>query len=163
MIRPVAIAFTLISAATLFSTGCSDEGDEPQGELPGPTTTQSPNGVTPCGSHPDNQPNSCAAGQYCADEIFSECVNGCLSNSNCADDQICVKDVGVEAGSCQAAPTSTSCTDVCSKMQACIPSTTQAQCDQFCNGANEACKSCVVGENCPSLIDGTACTSECGF
>lgn len=45
--------------------------------------------------------NYCQPGQYCDDPTFSECVDGCLSNENCAEDQRCVKADGTQIGACQ--------------------------------------------------------------
>lgn len=118
------------------------------------------NGVTPCGNFPDSQPKSCQAGQYCADEIISDCQNGCLSNTNCASDQTCEKSAGEDVGTCQAVQGSTECAPVCAKLQACDPSITQAMCDQFCAGTNEACKTCVVNANCTNP---DACANDCDF
>ena len=50
--------------------------------------------MTPCGNFPDFEPKSCQAGQYCSDEGFSECTNGCLSETNCTSSQVCVKAPG---------------------------------------------------------------------
>lgn len=145
-----------VAAFLVLPAACVSESDD-DGD---PDTSQ--NGQTPCGSFPDDQPKTCQAGQYCADEIFSECVNGCLSNTNCASDQVCDKPAGLDVGTCQGEGTTVSCADVCAKLQACDPSITQAQCDQFCAGTNETCKSCVVGANCPALNEGTTCMAECG-
>jgi len=118
------------------------------------------NGITACGNFPDQQPKSCQAGQYCADEGFSECLNGCLSNVNCTSDQSCIKEAGQNVGTCQTVQGSVPCDTVCSKLKACAPATTDEMCDQFCAGTNDACKTCVANANC---TDADACTAECGL
>jgi hypothetical protein len=127
----------------------SDDGGIPTG-----------NGVTPCGNFPDEMPKSCQAGQYCVDEILSDCSNGCLSDTNCTDDQLCVKESGEDVGSCQTEGTATTCEAVCEKLQACDPSVTDTQCNQFCSGVNDACRACVVEANCG---DDEACLTECSM
>ncbi|MEC9442972.1 MAG: hypothetical protein VYE40_17900 [Myxococcota bacterium] len=61
-------------------------------------------GYTQCGDFlaDPGQKNYCQPGQYCEDPTFSECIEGCLSNENCADDQRCVKSDGQNVGTCQA-------------------------------------------------------------
>lgn len=148
------------SAATLLAAAvacASDEGDDDDDDDDSSTA----NGITPCGNFPDG-PKSCQAGQYCADEGFSECQNGCLSQTNCTSAQTCQKAPAEDVGSCQGSTPTVTCADVCAKLQACDPSVTQAECDQFCAGTNDVCKSCLVGENCPALLEGTACMAECG-
>ena len=61
-------------------------------------------GYTECGDFlaPHGDMNMCQPGQYCEDPTFSDCVEGCLSNVNCAEDQRCVKADGTNIGTCQA-------------------------------------------------------------
>lgn len=60
-------------------------------------------GYTACGdffaSH--GAQNQCQPGQYCADDTFSKCAQGCLSDVNCAGNQVCAKDPGMQVGICQ--------------------------------------------------------------
>lgn len=42
----------------------------------------------------------CQPGQYCADQTFSDCVNGCLSDVNCASNQYCEVDRRTGEGIC---------------------------------------------------------------
>ena len=60
-------------------------------------------GYTACGdffaSH--GAQNQCQPGQYCADDTFSSCAQGCLSDVNCAGNQVCAKDPGMQVGICQ--------------------------------------------------------------
>jgi hypothetical protein len=57
-------------------------------------------GVTPCGTS-FGQAISCQPGQFCADQRISSCELGCLSDFNCADSQLCIKQDGEDIGSCQ--------------------------------------------------------------
>ncbi len=147
--------------AFLFLTlagGCSDGSGSSSG--PSGSTTVGQTGVTACGSVA-GQPSSCQAGQYCADETFSRCVNGCLSNANCASDQECKKAGGENDGTCQnktsAPPTGVDCAAFCDKATACgVTSTTS--CDQVCKAVSSACRACVVDANCN---DPNACSTEC--
>jgi len=154
----IALATCLALAAAVVACGPTDDGDSDGSSS---SSSGSANGVTPCGAF-DGSPKSCPAGQYCADETLSICENGCLSNTNCADDQLCQKDPGYDVGTCQNTGSAVSCADLCAKLQACDPAITQAQCDQACAGLNDTCKSCIVGANCTELNDGTACYAECG-
>ncbi len=52
-------------------------------------------GITDCSSV------KCQAGQYCDDPRFAMCLSGCLSDVNCACNQVCVKTAGDAAGTCQ--------------------------------------------------------------
>jgi len=60
----------LLTLTLLAAAGCSN--------------TNSNNGETACGEF-----TTCTAGRYCIDEVFGFCETGCLSNENCADDQVC--------------------------------------------------------------------------
>lgn len=71
----------------------------------GPLLGNSPEqGYTECGDFlaDPGEDILCPPGRYCEDPTFSECVDGCLSNENCAEDQRCVKADGKQIGSCQA-------------------------------------------------------------
>lgn len=120
----------------------------------------SANGVTPCGDFPDFEPKSCQAGQYCADEKISDCQPGCLSNTNCADNQVCEKAAGADVGTCQNVTSPVGCEAFCEKLLACDPSGTQAECDQVCAMVNDACKQCILDNNCTGIMDG-ACDVAC--
>jgi hypothetical protein len=117
------------------------------------TSSGGSNGTTPCGAV-DGSPKQCIAGQYCKDETLSICDNGCLSNSNCASDQQCMKDSGANVGSCQGTATK-DCATFITKCQACQggSSCTQA----FCDAASAECITCVNNSNC-----GQGCDSACG-
>lgn len=60
-------------------------------------------GFTACGNFMADRgtQNTCQPGQYCADDTFSTCSAGCLSDTNCASNQACVKDAGLQVGVCQ--------------------------------------------------------------
>lgn len=69
--------FTLpaVALATLLLVAC------------GTTTSPTPEaGFTRCGGV------TCQPGQYCLNETFDNCTDGCLSNINCAADQVCDTD-----------------------------------------------------------------------
>jgi hypothetical protein len=119
------------------------------------------NGVTSCGNFPDMIAKSCQAGQYCDDEGFSKCLNGCLSDTNCASNQTCEKASATKVGNCinKTTPTATSCTDLCKKAIGCKAQTTQPMCEAACLGLTEACKACVISKPCNAPDD--ACDAEC--
>ncbi len=160
----------VLGLSLLFPVACSgddggggtatDSGAESDGGSDGSAGTggEGGNGVTPCGMFGDQAVN-CQAGQYCSDEVLNICENGCLSNTNCADEQTCEKAAGEDVGSCQMPMEGIDCADVCSKLQACDPSTTQEMCDQFCAGTNQECQQCVLDDNCPILN----CDAQCGL
>lgn len=60
-------------------------------------------GFTPCGDFlaPPGERVICNPNQYCSDATFSECTTGCLSEYNCTENQVCVKEDGADVGSCQ--------------------------------------------------------------
>lgn len=82
----------------LLTTGCGELMDE---------TFQHEDrhlapGFTPCGDFVASfgERNVCNPNQYCADQTFSTCLMGCLSEYNCTDNQQCVKDEGADVGTC---------------------------------------------------------------
>lgn len=142
------------------TTNPGGAGTNGTGATGGFGNTSSQTGLTPCGNFPDQQAKFCQAGQYCADMTFSECVNGCLNNANCASDQTCIKAAGENAGTCQNNPGNTSCEDVCDRVLACDPSTPRQFCAEQCVGFNEECKTCLVDVNC---IEADTCWDACGI
>jgi hypothetical protein len=130
------VVFPTILGIALFACASSKPSDS------GGTGTGR-TGVTTCGGV------QCQAGQYC--ENIS-CVNGCLSDNNCAGNQACVKSATSSStvGSCMNAmtTTNTSCTDLCKKAIACGVTQTQTQCENACIGLSEACKSCTIMLGC---------------
>jgi hypothetical protein len=116
------------------------------------------NGVTPCGNFPDQVAKSCIAGQYCEDEIFSKCANGCLSDTNCTSEQTCAKSA-TNVGSCQAKVAGKDCPAFVTKCKACEPTATDAKCQQLCDGVSTECVNCVKDANCTD----TKCNALCGM
>lgn len=183
MNRKLAAGIGILGLALGLTLGCSDDdggGEGGDGGTGGGTAgsgggtagsgggtagsggSTSANGVTPCGNFPDLIAKTCQAGQYCADEGFSECKVGCLSNTNCADNQTCEKAAGADVGACQNVTSGVSCADFCAKITVCDSSITMAQCNEVCPGFNDTCKKCVVDGNCPAIIEGS-CDAACGF
>jgi|SRR5690606_2576703 len=169
-INRLGILFCVMCLALVF-VACGDDDDNgtqdmtSNADMTGGDTTQDMTtnpgtGTTECG-----QFATCQAGQYCEDPILATCTNGCLNNDNCASDQTCVKNAGENVGTCQNNMTNmgASAEEVCSKLMACEPTTTQAMCDQFYAGTNATCHDCVANENCPALNFDNACATECGF
>lgn len=152
------------------STG--DDDDDSTSSSGGATSSggSSANGVTACGNNL-REDVKCQAGQYCEDQTLSICTDGCLSNTNCADDQECIKADGENKGSCQkkvgggSSSSSSSSSGgggatqdaFCEKAQACDTSITDAQCAQLYAATNDACHECVVDSNC-----GAGCDTVCG-
>lgn len=58
-------------------------------------------GFTYCGEGAEQI--SCHPGQYCSSPRYGYCTKGCLSDLNCGDEQLCVKEDGHDEGSCQRA------------------------------------------------------------
>ena len=69
-----------------------------------PRRASSPHsGYTPCGDFlaDHGTQNRCQPGQFCSDATFSSCSLGCLSDTNCSSDQVCLKDSVNQVGVCQ--------------------------------------------------------------
>lgn len=56
-------------------------------------------GYTECGDFLGGA--TCSPGQYCSDPGFSECALGCLSDVNCASNQMCFKAGSAQVGVCE--------------------------------------------------------------
>lgn len=155
----------------LLIAGCGGTGDR------GTSSPRSPGQqTTNCGGV------SCQAGQYCADDRFGRCENGCLSDGNCADNQFCDKTQHPDpfddnVGSCEneeatrMMPPSTDelarCKQACTILTGCsaISAADAVECNNGCTTASEAQRKAVadcVGEwDCGGGIP--ACTNiECG-
>ncbi len=135
-------------------------------------------GFTACGAFPDDVPKTCNPGQYCADEIFSECSLGCLGDYNCESGSTCRKEAGEDVGTCDGSqplpdggtPTGNAlqaCLDACSTLTACgaIDVGEGAQCNSDCDGLSDgqrqAVADCVGDWDCSGNIP--ACLGlECG-
>jgi len=133
-------------------------------------------GFTACGDFPDQEPKTCNPGQYCEDEIFSECALGCLGNYNCEEGSECRKAPGEDVGVCDGAapapdggtpsspdggPTGNAleaCLNACSILTGCgaIDVGEGAQCNSDCNGLSDgqrqAVADCVGDWNCSGDI-----------
>lgn len=86
-----------LGAVMILGSGCLVLGDDILND-------EKEQGFTECGDFLADLGDNiyCQPGQYCDDPTFSECLEGCLSNENCAEDQRCVKADGDQVGSCQA-------------------------------------------------------------
>ncbi|MGQ0508399.1 MAG: hypothetical protein ACT4TC_24125 [Myxococcaceae bacterium] len=96
-------------------------------------------GLSVCGNFGD----ICQPGQYCSDPRFSRCTNGCLSDVHCGCGQRCIKDQGVDQGSCQAveAPKSTSTEPASAELKRCEAACDRAQeCRYYSVGDVVQCK-----------------------
>lgn len=60
-------------------------------------------GYTLCGTSSDSRKTVvCHPSQYCDSDYWGTCSMGCLSEYNCTDTQICIKEEGENIGTCQA-------------------------------------------------------------
>lgn len=59
-------------------------------------------GYTACGD-PDSPSRFaiCHPSQYCSSDYFGQCSGGCLSEHNCTELQVCIKEAGENVGTCQ--------------------------------------------------------------
>jgi hypothetical protein len=104
-------------------------------------------GSTTCGVQ------NCAAGQHCQTLV---CVNGCLTDDNCASNQTCADiDDMTHIGTCRNQAAAKDCDAFCEKSEACGDPDT-AQCQQQCEGFSAECVSCVNDSNC-----GQGCEAAC--
>lgn len=125
-------------------------------------TPDGANGTTPCA--PPGLDTVCQAGQYCEDAVLAMCTNGCLSNENCTSEQTCIKEPGMDVGSCQNMLDDVSQADFCEKMLTCdVAGEISAEyCGLIYAGTNSTCHHCVIDGNCGDLNAG-ACDSSCGL
>jgi len=165
------LPFSLALLALSFAPACSDDGgdggaDGTSGDGDGDGDGGG-DGVTDC-TPPGLDEVLCQAGQYCADQVLGLCENGCLSNTNCASDQECIKEDGEDVGTCQNTDTTTTgaegptLEEFCDKALACDPSGTMAECEMIYNGTIAECHQCFVDSNCGDIVDGV-CDEACGF
>ncbi len=87
----LAAALAVVSAGLLSGCFFLDE--------PGAGRGSDVRGYTDCGTFFGGE--TCQPGQYCVDPSWSECANGCLSDVNCASNQMCFKDSGRQVGVCE--------------------------------------------------------------
>ncbi len=157
----------VLLALTLGACGSGDGGEDRQG-------------FTACGDFPGSKPKTCNPGQYCSDEIFSECSSGCLGDYNCEEGSVCRKEPGENEGICEGAGPGPqpdggvtpgnalqACLDACSILTGCgaIDVGEGAQCNSDCNGLSDgqrqAVADCVGDWDCSGEIP--ACLGlECG-
>lgn len=175
--KQINVLTTLMLALGLAACG----GEErPSGTNPGPNPGTNPNpggeprGFTSCGSV------TCQPGQYCYDEILLDCRNGCLSDLNCTDNQVCDKG-SADEGVCQnvstpnpgpgpgPAPTDeiARCKTGCEEAQACglFDVATTVECTAACGVLSDpqakALADCVENQGCGSGLPGCY-NLECG-
>lgn len=93
------------TALLVFSVAIAGCGElvDPIGPGGGDDDRRLAQGFTPCGDFlaPPGEKVICHPNQYCADATFSDCATGCLSEYNCTENQICVKEPGEDVGSCE--------------------------------------------------------------
>lgn len=135
----------LVAACSfLFACGSDDSGDDDGGN-------EAQAGFTECGDL------TCQPGQHCSNLL---CLDGCLSNVNCAADQTCTDiDSASKLGTCQndeGPGPGKDCDTFCEKSGACNGPTGE-QCQQVCDAASSECVACVNDSNC-----GQGCESVCG-
>lgn len=141
-----------ILALFALATACGDEA--------------SSDATTSCGNE------TCQAGAYCADPVFSDCRVGCISNTNCASGETCHREQGESVGSCVAQQIPSIDTDTddleadsaafCARVSGCqvpLPLT----CGEIFAATNTACHQCVAGANCGDIFDAGSCDAACGF
>ncbi len=58
-------------------------------------------GRTECGTF-GTETQYCEASTYCSDFTLNICSDGCTSDNNCASNQECIKESGINVGTCQA-------------------------------------------------------------
>jgi hypothetical protein len=153
--RATAAACVLLLALCL--TGCGDDGSDP-GDSGGGSGSGGASGSgaagagdTPCGV------SRCEAGQHCNNGL---CVDGCLSDSNCASNQRCedIDDLS-HIGTCRNVATAPAkdCQTFCAKAAACMDPEA-ALCEQKCAGLSSECVACVNDSNC-----GAGCDAVCAL
>ncbi len=159
MIRGVCfLGFVSITLAACSGAGADDgsDGSSSSGAATSSAGTSSAGtssssggstGTTTCGAQ------QCEAGQHCENLL---CVNGCLTDSNCASNQTC-QDINADTsiGTCKnnATTPTKDCNALCEKAQAC-QDPNAAQCMQLCTAASAECVQCLINSNCGEGCDG---------
>jgi hypothetical protein len=90
-VKIIGLSVALWFAALVTGMACSEDGENGSCDA-------EEKGFTTCGLGSVK----CQPGQYCDD--FQQCQNGCLSDVNCACNQVCSKPAGVNEGTCVAEP-----------------------------------------------------------
>jgi len=151
------VAFGLMAVAACGGDGDDNgdgNGDGDTGGEGGGDGDSGRSGTTSCGIQ------NCESGQHCYNMV---CVDGCLSDNNCASNQACEDaDPDTHIGTCRTKTTQASkdCEAFCSKAQACFlegNDVNPANCMQTCKAASASCVACVNDSNC-----GQGCDSACG-
>ena len=93
-VKLIGLSVALWCAAVVTGIACGDGGGDDDGD----SCDAQVQGFTGCGLGSVK----CQPGQYCDD--FQQCQNGCLSDVNCACNQVCSKAAGVNEGTCTAKP-----------------------------------------------------------
>ena len=156
----------------LFAVAC---GGAERTAAPDPGNSNSSTqtrGFTSCGGV------TCQPGQYCHDERFADCWNGCLSDLNCTDNQVCDK-ASSDEGVCQnvTPPNNNNtntvtdeiarCKAACSDAQACglLDVATTVECTAACGVLSDpqakALADCVDNQGCSLGLPGCY-NLECG-
>lgn len=111
----------------------------------------------------EDSPTICPGGQYCSDSTLAVCENGCLSNANCASDQVCELPDGESVGACANVQAAVPESEFCEKFVVCSGADAAA-CNMFFAGTSSECHQCILEENCSDInaFEGE-CDAECGF
>ncbi len=83
-----AVGLGAIALLISVPLACDDTASDDDDDDDGTSSSSGGNGQTECGNCTGST-NMCQAGQYCEDAILCICTEGCLSNTNCASDQVC--------------------------------------------------------------------------
>lgn len=110
-------------------------------------------GMTTCGFDFSGADVSCQPSQHCADSTLARCEAGCLSDFNCPNNDLCIKDAMQSVGTCEARPPVDPCVGVtCEASETCMA----GQCV-----ANDPCAgvTCAAGQACMqgTCMDVDAC------
>lgn len=127
---------TTVLTLSLLAAGCGDDTSNPSKPSPTPSART---GKTACGTFgPDAV--FCNNNQHCVDQVLNRCEDGCTSDENCVEAQVCVKTGNASVGACQ------------NKMSTPADPCTQITCD-----AGKVCRdgACVVASTDP--CDGVTC------
>lgn len=169
-------ALLVLTASIACGEGNARPGGAGDGDGDGCDPSQQ--GFVTCGDSINQQ--TCQPGQYCADQTFGECGNGCLADVNCACNQTCSISAGETVGTCRNRAPAAVCGDgTCNGGEnsgSCpgdCPVTMSPRCgDGVCNGGENS-GSCAA--DCPAAgpvcgdrtCDGgetmQTCPADCGF
>ena len=96
--------FSLLIGLLFLVAACSEAFHPFPPHPGGPQSSESPQqlaqGYTPCNDYPNPTYGViCHPNQYCGSQSMGWCFRGCLSEDNCTENQVCVKD-GRDVGTC---------------------------------------------------------------